>query len=78
MVMLRRILIAAAILAGYWLVWMVLVEPQLRVEHRDLGRHHGADLITEAWDGTVTAYFWQNGKYNQMWVRKATWHGPDR
>jgi hypothetical protein len=68
----KRILIAALFLLGYWIVWALLVEQQRVVTHQELDtKHHGADMMTEHWDGTVTAYKWQGGRYHKMWARKA-------
>jgi len=33
-------------------------------------RHYGADALTVAWSGEVTAYKWRDGKYELMWRRK--------
>lgn len=61
------------IFAGcYFLVWEWIVKLEPVVEHKSLQiKYHGADLMTEKWNGEIRAYQWKNGKYKLMWIRKA-------
>ena len=63
----RALIVGLLFIVAYWLIWWAMQPEPVRV--RPVNRYHGADAITTGWNGELTAYRWQGGKYRIMWVR---------
>lgn len=64
-------IVAWIVVALAWsvMIWLWLIPAPARGTMPS-NRYHGADAITEGWDGKVTAYQWKGGAYRVMWVRR--------
>ena len=69
----QAIIIGLAFVLAYWLIWLLIVAPELY--HEPYNReydpaYHGADALTVGWKGEITAYRWDGKGYRVMWRRK--------
>jgi hypothetical protein len=66
--LLRIALVSLLFIVSYLFVWCLLI-PSHDPVSVESPRVHGVDVITEGWNGELTAYKWNGKRYVFVWRR---------